>query len=257
MEIKDLENTLGISRANIRFYEKEGLIFPKRKNNGYRDYTQTDLLTLQKIIILRKLGISLEDIKDILNNNIDLQKIIDNQILELSSNIAQLESSLEVCRQIQKDNISIENLDNTYLQDIHKKEEIGLTFEDLTQDYRLFQNTLLNNMFKGVFFINIKPYQEKYGFKISLLIIFLILIVRGIGGVLLYDKSFFVSFFYPILIFTVVSAILLPIFLIAKKHPKLAKILFNAVTLISLVLLGLVFLLLITTFLNSIFHFWY
>ena len=38
MTIKELETRTGMERANIRFYEKEGLLSPKRLDNGYRDY---------------------------------------------------------------------------------------------------------------------------------------------------------------------------------------------------------------------------
>ena len=39
MTIKELETRTGISRANIRYYEREGLLSPRRLDNGYRDYT--------------------------------------------------------------------------------------------------------------------------------------------------------------------------------------------------------------------------
>ena len=39
MTIKDVEERTGLSRSNIRFYEKEKLIEPSRnESNGYRDY---------------------------------------------------------------------------------------------------------------------------------------------------------------------------------------------------------------------------
>ena len=37
MTIKELENRTGMTRANIRFYEGEGLLSPRRLENGYRD----------------------------------------------------------------------------------------------------------------------------------------------------------------------------------------------------------------------------
>ena len=37
MKINDVEQILGITKANIRFYEKEGLLNPSRNENGYRD----------------------------------------------------------------------------------------------------------------------------------------------------------------------------------------------------------------------------
>lgn len=38
MHIKDIETRTGLSRANIRYYEQEGLVHPVRARNGYRDY---------------------------------------------------------------------------------------------------------------------------------------------------------------------------------------------------------------------------
>ena len=44
MTIREVEKELGITRANVRFYEKEGLIFPKRNPvNDYRDYSAEDV----------------------------------------------------------------------------------------------------------------------------------------------------------------------------------------------------------------------
>ena len=40
MNIAEAERRTGLTRANIRFYEKEGLLKPTRGENGYRDYTE-------------------------------------------------------------------------------------------------------------------------------------------------------------------------------------------------------------------------
>ena len=64
MTIKEVENELGITRANVRFYEKEGLIFPKRNPlNDYRDYSKEDVETLRRILFLRSLEVPLESIR--------------------------------------------------------------------------------------------------------------------------------------------------------------------------------------------------
>ena len=52
MNTKELENSLGISRANLRFYEKEGLIDPRRKESNYRDYSQKDVEQIKKYLFL-------------------------------------------------------------------------------------------------------------------------------------------------------------------------------------------------------------
>ena len=62
MTIREIEELSGMPRANIRFYEAEGLLRPDRDTNGYRNYSEEDLRILQKIRLLRALHVSLEDI---------------------------------------------------------------------------------------------------------------------------------------------------------------------------------------------------
>lgn len=63
MNIKEVETHSGMTRANIRYYEQEGLLCPARQENGYRDYSQEDLDTLARIRLLRRLGVPLESIR--------------------------------------------------------------------------------------------------------------------------------------------------------------------------------------------------
>ena len=50
MRIKEVEARVGLSAKNIRFYEKEGLLAPRRQaGNGYRDYDEGELSTLRRI----------------------------------------------------------------------------------------------------------------------------------------------------------------------------------------------------------------
>ena len=52
MNIAEVERRTGLTCANIRFYEKEGLVAPARGANGYRDYTEADVETLRKVRLL-------------------------------------------------------------------------------------------------------------------------------------------------------------------------------------------------------------
>lgn len=70
-----MEKILGIPRATIRFYEKEGLISPQREENGYRDYSQDDLQKVKKIIVLRKIGLPVNEIADIFDGARSLPEI--------------------------------------------------------------------------------------------------------------------------------------------------------------------------------------
>lgn len=72
MRVNELEELLQIPRANIRYYEKEGLLHPKRSSNGYRCYSDEDLAVLKEIIIFRKLGLSLTEIRDVFGGKISV-----------------------------------------------------------------------------------------------------------------------------------------------------------------------------------------
>ena len=98
MTIKELEQQLEIPRATIRFYEKENLITPKRGENSYREYSEDDVVTLKKIIILRKIGLSVSDIKNLLDGTSSLQPLLDKNISDLQKQIKELEGAISVCK---------------------------------------------------------------------------------------------------------------------------------------------------------------
>lgn len=63
--IKQVAERLKCNPNVIRFYEKKGLIFPSREENGYRKYSNGDIEQLQFIILYRQLGFSVDAIKRI------------------------------------------------------------------------------------------------------------------------------------------------------------------------------------------------
>ena len=80
MTIKETEQITGLTRSNIRFYEKEKLITPIRnEENGYREYSEEDVKNLKKIAYLRTLGISIEDIRRLVNKEADLLEVVKKQ----------------------------------------------------------------------------------------------------------------------------------------------------------------------------------
>ena len=88
MTIKEVEKQTGLSRSNIRFYEKEKLIDPSRnESNGYRDYSENDVENIKKIAYLRTLGISIEDIRNIISEKATLKDTLEKQYEVLKSQI--------------------------------------------------------------------------------------------------------------------------------------------------------------------------
>ena len=73
-----------VSVRTIRFYDRQNLLKPSYINeNGARFYTDADLVLIQQILLLKYLGFSLEDIRELtigdsdpsfLLNSLHLQK---------------------------------------------------------------------------------------------------------------------------------------------------------------------------------------
>ncbi|WP_077329493.1 MerR family transcriptional regulator [Virgibacillus siamensis] len=69
MQIKEVADKLNTTTRTIRFYEQKGLITPEKDtDNDYRTFTDTDILRLSTILALREIGMSVENIKQILHN---------------------------------------------------------------------------------------------------------------------------------------------------------------------------------------------
>lgn len=111
MKIGELESLTGIPRASIRFYEKEGLLTPVRKDNKYRDYSSEDLEMLQKIQLLRLLDVSVEDIKLLIEGQKEMLPLLENHLQELTRKQDQLASSQRVCQEICLEASSFQTLD--------------------------------------------------------------------------------------------------------------------------------------------------
>ena len=94
MKIKQVEELVGITKKNIRFYEEQGLLTPERAENGYREYHEENIKTLKKIKLLRKLGVPVEEIKSVLSKSISLEECLENQMRHLEKE----RKILTICR---------------------------------------------------------------------------------------------------------------------------------------------------------------
>ena len=72
MTIKELEKRSGLPRTAIRFYEQQGLITPQRRENNYRDYSEEDARTLEKIRLLRQLQLDIDTIRKVQQGTLTL-----------------------------------------------------------------------------------------------------------------------------------------------------------------------------------------
>ena len=65
----EIQKMTGLTRKAIEYYEERGLIYPKKSENGYRDYSERDIQILNKISLYRKVGLSITEIENVLNYN--------------------------------------------------------------------------------------------------------------------------------------------------------------------------------------------
>ncbi|MFE0173356.1 MerR family transcriptional regulator [Streptomyces sp. NPDC059002] len=62
MLIGELSRRTGVHAHQLRYYEAQGLLEPGRGSNGYRDYDDADVLTVQQIRNLLEAGLSTQEI---------------------------------------------------------------------------------------------------------------------------------------------------------------------------------------------------
>ena len=219
MKINEVEKQLGITKANIRFYEKEGLITPVRNENGYRDYTEADIIQLKEIIILRKLGIPVQQIADIFDGTLPLQDALDSSIQTLQAEIEKLNGSLALCRQLkQEDARTLDTL--RYWELIHDQEQLGFQFQSLVDDYLTFTEIGYQWM---LWPLPSESLRKPWNVGIY------ICVLSALNAVLetyLYGNNFFVIFVQQVFTwiqgFAIWTAIFVPLFFLSKKKPKLA-----------------------------------
>lgn len=99
-----------ITERTVRYYDKVGLLKPSFvMENGYRKYCHEDLIKLQKILLFKTLGFSLEEIEGMIvqNNNSSMSKSLQTQIELVDSKMqyyAKLKDSLISARNLVEEN---------------------------------------------------------------------------------------------------------------------------------------------------------
>lgn len=129
MKIGEAAKETGLSISNIRFYEKKGLLEPARdQESKYRNYTEEDILRLKKIIIFRKMDLSVEQIAAMLRGKTDVKEVLKNQEQELFNKIREMEGALELCRILEKEEVPLDIEPEQYLDYIAQEEKKGKKF---------------------------------------------------------------------------------------------------------------------------------
>ena len=132
MKINEVEALVGITKKNIRFYEAEGLLTPRRNSeNGYRDYGEPEVETLRRIKLLRKLGLPLEEIRQMLSGTHTIGDGMRRHLVTLEREQKNLEASMALCRRLKDREEPLSALDaQALLTEMETLEHPGATFSN-------------------------------------------------------------------------------------------------------------------------------
>ena len=135
MKINQVEELVGITKKNIRFYEDQGLICPERnRDNGYREYSLKDVELLNKIKLLRSLDVPIEDIRKLETGQISMTDCLDSHISLFTHRQKELDIMKEMCKEIIEANVNFDSLNaDSYLEDMRRLEKGGVKFMDVNK----------------------------------------------------------------------------------------------------------------------------
>lgn len=115
MTISEVSKAFGVSTRMLRYYEQEGLISSKRREDyAYRIYDENAVKRLRQILVLRKLRIPLKQISIILNtaDSSETVGILIEKIRELEDEISSLKVIRDILSEVVERSDPISLLDN-------------------------------------------------------------------------------------------------------------------------------------------------
>jgi DNA-binding transcriptional MerR regulator len=103
MKIGQLAQKTGVSRDTIRLYESMGLlkgISRPYEFNNYKDYADSNVDRIQFVLLMKKLGLSLKECKEIINKIADNQYNKTYQQKFVKSKISEIDEKIEELNQL-------------------------------------------------------------------------------------------------------------------------------------------------------------
>ena len=132
MKINEVEAQVGITKKNIRFYEEQGLLAPRRNSeNGYREHGPHEVEQLRQIKLLRKRGVALEEIRKMQAGAWTVGDGMRRHLVSLEREKKNLEQSIQLCRSLSSREERLDALDAAaLLEQMDRMEREGTTFLD-------------------------------------------------------------------------------------------------------------------------------
>lgn len=100
----------GVSAANIRYYEKEGLLAPgSRSSNSYRLYSRADIHQLRFIRLCRAMDMSLDEVRTLLALNLASKADCDAACVALDGHLDHVRIRLHELQALEQDLLALRN----------------------------------------------------------------------------------------------------------------------------------------------------
>lgn len=144
-----------VSPRMLRHYEKCGLFFPAKidKINGYRLYSATQIPLILRIVSLRDMGFSIEEISDILDSfeeKDNMDKVLNRKFNEIQGKIAEENRKIEMLKstlhRIEKGNYTT-TCENVVLKKIPRIKVLSL--REVVPDYS-YQEQLWERLYSFI-----------------------------------------------------------------------------------------------------------
>ncbi|ALA53580.1 MerR family transcriptional regulator [Shouchella clausii] len=111
MQIKDFADKYQMQADTIRYYEKQNLLKPKRRENGYREYDEECEKQLQLIVVLKQLGFTIKEIQQLLilkgkaisaECNLSTTSLLEQKVSDIEEKIQFYQHALKVLQTIKE-----------------------------------------------------------------------------------------------------------------------------------------------------------
>ncbi len=135
---------LGVTVKALRLYETHGLVRPHRTSNGWRAYGPEAMARLHQVLALKRLGLPLQRIADLLKGGVGLDAVLGLQEQALAGDRARLDRALDLVRTARRRlaggvALSIDDLTTltkeTTMPEKMSDEDWGEIFEPLTKKH--------------------------------------------------------------------------------------------------------------------------
>jgi DNA-binding transcriptional MerR regulator len=126
--VQQIARLAGTTSRTLRHYDDIGLLKPSRTgDNGYRYYDQAALVRLQRILLLRQLGLGLPAVAEVIGRESDAVKALDRHLAwlrkeqdRLARQIASIQQTIEAVKEGK--GIMAENMFDGFDHTQHKEE---------------------------------------------------------------------------------------------------------------------------------------